>query len=545
MAERDYQALHISRIIEEVSSKRKVLAQLPTGGGKTYEFTLIVERYIRNTGKSVLILVHRQELMNQAAKTIKSLLDIDAYIIDSKTKRLKYSRVYIGMVDSLVRRLNFFDNVGMVIIDECHIANFNKCHNIFLEELIIGFSATPISSSKREPLNKYYSSIVSGPQINELISLGYLSQNITRVPKNLVDSTKFSVDKLKGDYNEKQMATEYKAPKHITNVVQNYYKFCKGEKTIVFNVNIEHSKEVCDFFVLCGINCRHLDSNSENREEILEWYRVTEDAVLCNVMIATVGFDEPTIRHVILNFSTMSMVKYIQCAGRGGRIIDDEFIERFQSRYNYQLSKKDSFNIIDMGGNYLRFGDWNNDRNWDYIFNNPEKVYDGIAPVKTCPQCDGLVHASRMTCNLTNELGELCLYEFERKLTPEEQEYQEMVVVTQAISIEDKIDKNQKKYDYYTFFELAEDVIDTMYKSHTTIDDSTKIKYFKIYYKLCCDWWVKYMAKKDGNIDNIENSTYHINRAKNNFDNLVLSKAKGKTITIGENNSSEVYNYTR
>ena len=143
------------------------------------------------------------------------------------------------MVDSVTSRTHLFDNVGLVIIDECHIANFNKMHNIFLEELIIGFSATPISSSKKNPLNKFYNAILSGPQINELIKMGFLAQNITRCPKDIVDSSKFEVDKIKGDYKEGQMAIEYKKPKNISNAAKAYMRYCKGKKTIVFNVNIE------------------------------------------------------------------------------------------------------------------------------------------------------------------------------------------------------------------------------------------------------------------------------------------------------------------
>jgi len=108
MQERKYQQDHIDKIIEEVSVKRKILAQLPTGGGKTIEFSLIAQRYIRNTGKSVLILVHREELMYQAARVIKEMLDIDACLITSESKRYYISRVYIGMVESLIKFIIYF-----------------------------------------------------------------------------------------------------------------------------------------------------------------------------------------------------------------------------------------------------------------------------------------------------------------------------------------------------------------------------------------------------------------------------------------------------
>ena len=74
-------------------------------------------------------------------------------------------------------------------------------------------------------------------------------------------------------------------------------------------------------------------------------------------MIATVGFDEPTVINILLNFSTLSVVKFIQCCGRGGRPIDEDLALRLG------VEPKSFFNIIDMGGNCIRFGDWNDDRN--------------------------------------------------------------------------------------------------------------------------------------------------------------------------------------
>jgi superfamily II DNA or RNA helicase len=510
---RDYQVQQIESTIEAVSQRRKVCVQLPTGGGKTMEFSLLAQRYTRNTDKAVLILVHRQELMYQAAKTIKRVMGIDPYLITSTTKHFYISRVYIGMVESTLSRMDLFNNVGLVIIDECHIANFNKVHNLFLEELIIGFSATPISSSKKEPLNKYYSCVITGPQISELIKGKFLAQNITRCPKHIVDSTQFQIDKLKGDYNERQMAAEYKQPKHITNVVKNYNRYCKGKKTIIFNVNIEHSKDVTECFQFMGLPCKHLDSNvgDVERAEILKWFEETDDAILCNVMIATVGFDEPTIRNVILNFSTLSLTKFIQCCGRGSR----------------WLPGKDYFNIIDMGGNCVRFGDWNDDRDWDYIFNHPDRPGDGIAPVKTCPSCEGLVHAAKRVCDLPVDVTEdgstiICGHEFARRLSAEEQDLEEMILITKGINIHELIYKNNSKYEYYTFLELAVDVVKRMYKENKPehITENIHIKYFKAYYRLCIEWYRVTLAYKNGNIGDITDSAWHIKRARNNFDTL-------------------------
>lgn len=534
----DYQLIQVEETIDALSKHRKVLMQLPTGGGKTYEFALITQRYVRNEEKAVLILVHREELMYQTQRAIKNICNIDSFLITKETKRFSINRVYIGMVESTMSRLHMFHNVGLVIADECHIANFNKIHSIFIEEKILGVTATNLSSNKNFPLNKFYYRIVTGPQIKELISLGNLSQNVTRCPSDIVDFTKLQVDKKKGDYDEVQMSYEFSKTKFVTNVIKEYDRWCNGEKTVVFNVSKTHSKSVNECFVTCGFNSRHLDSDSSlrpssdpryknEREEILAWFKETEGAILNNVMIATVGWDEPTVRNVILNFSTLSLCKFIQTSGRASRVISEELAILLGCK------PKHMFNIIDLGGNWSRFGDWNDDRDWRGIFDNPPKVSHGIAPVKTCPKCEGLVHASASYCPLTDEDGEWCQYEFIRKKSPEEQDIEEMILVTKNINIDDLVDKGKKKYEYFTFLELGADVVKNMYEIHENPSLTIKQRYFDIYYNLCIEWYNKTLAGKDGYINDITTSAWHIRRALNNFNNLVR-KTDGVTIQLKE-----------
>lgn len=522
MSARHYQESQVDLACELVSSKRKIVVQLPTGGGKTFEFAMITDRFIKNTGKSVLILVHRKELMQQAAKTIREMTGIEPCLITADTKHTRIARVYIGMVESLVRRLDCFREVHLVIVDECHINSFNKIHNIFLDEFIIGFTATPISASKREPVNKYYRDIIVGPQINELIMTGYLAQNRTRCIKDIVDTAKFALDSLKGDYNERQMANEYKLPQYIKNVVIEYEKWCNNEKTIVFNVNIDHSREVASCLSFCGFNAKHLASDNEHeRDEILKWFKETEDAILCNVGIATVGFDEPTVKNIILNFSTLSLAKYLQTCGRGSRFIDQKWLDKYQKDYPYKVKIKDHFNIIDMGGNYGRFGDWNWDRDWETMFRYPPTPGDGVAPVKTCPKCFGLVHAAVKICPMTDEHGELCLHEFVKQKTPEEYLKDEMVLVTKVVGVDQIVATSSNKHYYYPMDRFAEPVVKTMFETFGRNPEQKVIdKYFKYYYSICVMWYKKEHAWKEDWMDGIEDSGFHIKKAQNIFNNL-------------------------
>ena len=441
-----------------LKNNRRTCVQLDTGGGKTVIFSTISYRYTKKSNKSVLILVNRKELLQQTRATLFSVYGITAELIIAGTRYIPKAKVYIGMVESTHRRIERLENIGLVIIDECHIAVFNKMHSHFPDQYILGFTATPLSSNKRFPMNLYYENLVCGPGIPFLINEGFLCQNITRAPKDIVDRSALATKN--GDFDDEEMSKEFSKPKHVHNVVEVYKKWSLGKKTIIFNVNVAHSEEVVAAFLEQGFDCRHLDGedNSTYRTKTLEWFAKTKNAILCNVGILTTGFDEPTIETVIVNKATMSLTLWLQMTGRGGRVIDEYFINKHQSRYPYRLQLKSYFNIIDMGGNALTHGDWCDERDWKELFFNPPKTNKesvGIAPTKSCPNCEGILPASTRVCRLEKEDGIECGYVFPEKVVGPEEELSDFIVVTKNIDAVSIIEANRDKREYYIFFGIG------------------------------------------------------------------------------------------
>jgi superfamily II DNA or RNA helicase len=453
---RPYQDKFVSNIAATLKHVRRVCGQLATGGGKTVVFSAISAKYTARSGKAVLILVHRKELLQQTRITLFNMYGITAELIVAGTRYIPPAKVYIGMVESVNRRVERLNNIGLVIIDESHIATFNKMHYHFPNQFILGFTATPLSSSKRFPMKLYYEDIVCGIDIPDLIKEGFLCQNITRAPKEVVDRKEIAIKN--GEFDDSAMAAAFSKPKHVHNVVEAYKKWSLNTKTIVFNVNIAHSQEVAKAFQEEGFECRHLDGedNAGKRTLTLKWFKETPNAILCNVGILTAGFDEPTIENVIVNKATMSMPLWLQMTGRGGRIIDEEFINKRQREYPYNLQIKNVFGIIDMGGNALTHGDWCDSRDWQKLFREPpEPGKGGIAPVKNCPKCDGIVSAGRKACNLPSEEGELCGYVWpEKEATPEEM-LEDFVIITKNIDAPAIIKANRDKKEYFAFFRIG------------------------------------------------------------------------------------------
>jgi|688.fasta_scaffold57441_4 superfamily II DNA or RNA helicase len=430
---REYQSKAVDQVARKIMQHRKVVFQLATGGGKTITFSAIAKRYVEKSGKSVLILVHRKELAEQTRRTLFSFAGISAQIIKAGMKTIPNAAVYVGMVESVNRRIDRLNNIGLVIIDEAHNLSFAKMHEHFPNQMVIGFTATPLTSNKKKPLKDYYNDIVCGVDIPDLIQLGSLCQNITYAPKDVVNASELKIKN--GEYDEGLMALEFSKPKHVQTTIEAYQRYAPNTKALIFNCNIQHSILVNQAFLSAGLNSRHLDSNMDDkqRDEIVKWYKDTPNAILNNVAILTTGFDAPDTETVIMNRSTLSMPLWLQCTGRGSRPTD----------------AKSAFTIIDLGQNCVTHGDWCDSRDWENLFFNPPKVgKPGVAPVKSCPECDAIMAARKMKCDY-------CGHEFPPAEIEIAERLSDFVVVTKGINVPSLIENNRHRKEYYPFFNIG------------------------------------------------------------------------------------------
>lgn len=429
---RPYQESGVTAVAKKLLTHRKVIYQLATGGGKTITFSAITKRYIEKSNKAVLILVHRKELLHQTVRTLFNAYNISAQIISAGMKFVPPSNVYVGMVESTIRRIPA--HIGLVIIDEAHNLSFSKIHEHFPTQMIIGFTATPLTGSKHKPLKNYYEDIVCGVDIPELIAGGSLVQNVTYAPKSAVDAAALKIKN--GEYDDKFMSAEFSKGKHIQNTVDAYLKHAPNTKALVFNCSIAHSELVTQAFVAAGLNCRNVDSTMDNRDEIVKWYKETHDAILCNVSILTTGFDAPDTETIIMNRATLSMPLWLQCCGRGSR----------------PYPSKNNFTIIDLGQNAITHGDWCDARNWEEIFNNPRGPgKPGVAPIRHCPKCDAILAARSMMC-------QYCGHFFPPPEVVEAERMSDFIIVTKGIDVPKIIEQNKERKEYYPFFLIGKEL---------------------------------------------------------------------------------------
>ena len=366
----DYQKEDLNTIfkyLDENKDNSNLLYQLPTGGGKTVVFSEIAKRYIERTQKKVVVLTHRIELSQQTSRMLSGF-GVKNKIINSDVKELQDQdefMCFVAMVETLNNRLQEekveINNIGLVIIDEAHYNSFRKLFKFFEDSIILGVTATPLSSNIKLPMKDNYNKLIIGESIQSLIDQKFLAKaNMFSYDVSL-QSLKLGIS---GDYTVKSSDELYGNHSMLGKLMSAYTEIAKGTKTLIFNNGINTSRYVYETFKKAGYNIRHLDNKNSatERKEILQWFKETPDAILTSVSILTTGFDEPTVETIILNRATRSLTLYFQMIGRG-------------SRY---LPHKEEFNVIDMGNNIARFGMWNAGIDWQEIFHFPDFFLENI-----------------------------------------------------------------------------------------------------------------------------------------------------------------------
>lgn len=293
--------------------KRSILFQMPTGTGKTVLFSEIVRRgFIAD--KKILIVVHRKELIEQITNKLKSLnIDLGLIVADRKSDYSKL--VQVASIQTLSRREHPDSN--LIIIDECHHAkadSYKKLWDIYPEAKFLGVTATPVRLSG-EGFEDLFDIMVESPPVS------YFIQNNFLVPiKQLVcanpDLSK--VKKRQGDYITSALSDVMLDNSLMSNLLESYQKHALNKSTIVFAVDVEHSKSIVDRFRNAGIQSEHIDSQTSKAERasIIKSFKEKQIKVISNVEIITEGFDFPECEAVQLARPTKSLALYLQMVGR-------------------------------------------------------------------------------------------------------------------------------------------------------------------------------------------------------------------------------------
>lgn len=344
---RDYQEKIIFLARQALKQFKKILIQAPTGAGKT-AITVHMMSVAASQGKKAMFIVHQTELLQQTSKALwRQHLEHGQIASGKRISRLP---VQVASVQTLVNRLDQYDEPDLIIIDEAHRANSNSYKKVveaWPNAFLIGLTATP-QRTDGKALGEMFNEIVRGPEIRWLIQEGFLSDYVVFAPSVGIDTS--SVSTSMGDFNKKELAAITDKPTITGDAVNHYKKLTSGKQCVVMCVNIEHARHVADSYNAAGVVAASIEGNMSQaeREVIIEKFKVGEISVITNVQLLIEGVDIPSIEVVQWLRPTQSLIVYMQGNGRGLRPFEG----------------KDRLVILDHVGNAHKHGLPCEDRDW-------------------------------------------------------------------------------------------------------------------------------------------------------------------------------------
>jgi len=315
---RDYQQSAVTRTLNAFRTYRKVLDVIATGGGKTIVFSEIARRLVQAPDRSrrTLVIAHRTELIDQAAAKMFAHCGIAAGIEKGAARPSIRDWFVVGSIQTLVNSHHRYpqDWFDLVVVDESHHI-LAKSYQTVLAHFegharILGVTATP-----HPKLGKYFDFLAFEKGLVDLIHERWLVPITVQTFK--LDLDLETVAPKSGDFSDNKVGNALEP--YLEGIAARLRSLIGNRKTLVFLPVRKTSLDFVRFLQLAGVTAAHVDGDSADRAQILADHG-TRFQVLCNAMLLTEGYDDPSIECVLILRPTKSEILYSQSVGRGTRL---------------------------------------------------------------------------------------------------------------------------------------------------------------------------------------------------------------------------------
>lgn len=393
---RPYQTEVIERARSAMKVHRRVLLQLPTGGGKTVISGTMMHGCVK-AGWRIWFLCHRQELIDQTAKTLRGL-GIEFGYVAAGYPKAKREQVLICAVGTVGRRLDDLPAPDIIFVDEAHhsvAGTWSAIISKFDKARIVGLTATPERLDGRG-LGDVFTALVPGPPVRDLMDDGWLAdyRAWSHAPPDL------SHLKMRGkDYDPEALSATMSNADLIGDVVEHYMEHAAGERGVAFCVDVNHSLRMRDAFRDAGVRCEQLDGSApkEVRRRVTGEFKRGEVEVLTSVDLFGEGYDLPELAVAILARPSKSLSLILQQCGRTFRPVwaDGFDLDTRSGRLDaIAHSTKPCAKLLDHAGN-LRHPDLgghglpDDHREWTLEGRKKSSRASGGSYARICPKCFG------------------------------------------------------------------------------------------------------------------------------------------------------------
>ena len=332
---------------------RRQLIALPTGMGKTVIFANLREHHTMT--KRTLVIVHREELANQALREFSKWSPKVAGIeMGSRTVGPEVQTI-IASVQSLANRLDeprflpyLFDTI---ICDEAHHSPAPSYQRVFdhfgllerdNDKLLLGVTATPFRNDSKL-LGKTYDEIVYTMKLPEAIEQGWLVDIRGFTAKT--DTNLDNVHSGPEDFIEGELEKAVNTASRNECIVRCWREMAENRQALVFTVNVQHAKDLAETFKYYGIPAEAVWGDDAHRKGKIEQHQSANLKVLCNCNVLTEGYDDWGIGCIVMARPTKSRLLFVQMAGRGLRIPEGISNIVTAMREGVPIQKKDCLRI--------------------------------------------------------------------------------------------------------------------------------------------------------------------------------------------------------
>lgn len=383
----------------------------PTGSGKTLLAGMAAERYLDDhPGERVLVLVHVPELVMQNHATFRKMCpSLSSGIYAAKLGRKdKRAKVTFALVQSVARNVEAFTDVGLIIIDECHLiphssdGQYKQVIGAIRQARgngsngnggvrILGMTATPYRLNSGNLLEPYkgnaplFDEVAYDIDMLDLLEAGHLCKVVTRSTKMQLNVS--GVHKRGGEFVDKELDERCNTDvinEQITSEIVAAGMEQSRKSWLVFAVSVDHAQRLAQLIEAKGISCACVwgEMPMVERTRIIQAFCRYQIRCLTSVNVLATGFDHKGVDLIAMCRPTASPGLYLQQAGRALRPLE---------------GKQDAL-LLDFSGNVFRHGLLTNVRG----VHKKDKVgaqEEVNAYVKTCPECRTVIPAAKRTCD--------------------------------------------------------------------------------------------------------------------------------------------------
>ncbi|SRR6266496_1940228 len=306
---------------------RRLAVVLPTGSGKTVIMAhLAVER--ANAGERVLILVHRDELIDQTAAKLRKLEPSINIGVVKAERNDTLARVVIASIQTLARarrldQLISRGRFGLVLADEIHLSVSDSWVRVLKAvgcwqadgPRLGGFTAT-FSRADRRGLADVWEDVVYTKGIKWFIERGYLVPPVAHAVTTGVD---FDNLKVKGgDYDAGDMDVKLATDTARDAIIEAYQTFASGRIGVLFAPTVDSARYFAEGLTSAGIRTEGVfgETSRPQRAEIYARQRKGETQCLATCTALAEGWDAPWTSVGILVRPTLHQGLFVQQIGR-------------------------------------------------------------------------------------------------------------------------------------------------------------------------------------------------------------------------------------